>query len=470
MFRLTSDPIEPESMNADAAGGFVTFDGRVRNHNEGKPVLRLEYEAYGDLAVSEGRRIVDEAVRLFGLLDAKVVHRVGLLEIGDCAVWIGVAAAHRAEAFKACAFIIDEIKRRVPIWKKEHYAEGPSEWIGVSPSATSAEFYRRQMLMPEVGEEGQTKLGAARVLVVGAGGLGCAVIPYLAAAGIGRLGICDGDRVDPTNLHRQILFETADRGERKATLAAGFARRLNPHIEVVEHPAFLDNETAPDLLAQYDIVVDGTDRFAAKLLLNELCLKGGKTLVSASLHRFEGQILVVRPDSGGGCMRCLWPEEPYDGCVGTCAEDGVLGVVPGVLGCLQANEVLKCVLGLDALDRDLALVDLRRVEITKISRARRKSCPVCGEASKSERIDIPYEEAIARKLPFVDIRDPDEGPAPEILAARPVPKSRLSELDGPICLVCSHGYRSALAARELRAKGMEAYSLAGGISSLGGIA
>lgn len=466
MFRLTPDPIVPEELAAPAAGGFVTFDGRVRNHNEGRPVLRLEYEAYGDLAVTEGQKILDEATQMFGLLDARVIHRVGLLEIGECAVWIGVAAAHRGEAFKACAFIIDELKRRVPIWKKEHYEDGPSEWIGVQGAVTETEVYRRQTILEEVGLDGQEKLKAARVLIVGVGGLGSAVLPYLAAAGIGRVGICDGDRVDITNLHRQVIYEVADRGEGKAELAAAFARRLNPLIEVKVHSTAIDAENAAEILEGYDIVVDGTDSFAAKFLLNEWCVREGKALVTASLHRFEGQLLVVDPSSNGGCMRCLWAEAPYDGCVGTCSEEGVLGVVPGVLGVLQANEVLKLILGMETLRESLALVDLRRVEVQKIGRRRRPDCPVCGSGKPEETIELRYEEVIAKRVPFIDIRDLDEEDGPPELQARRVPRSKLYEIEGPVCVVCQRGHRSGAAARELRSRGIEAYSLQNGIDGL----
>lgn len=462
-FRLTSEPIEVPPLDHEAAGGYVTFDGRVRNHNEGKPVLRLEYEAYDLLAEIEGNRILEEATSMFGLLDAQCVHRTGLLEIGESAVWIGVAASHRGEAFKACEYIIDELKKRVPIWKKEHYAEGPSEWIGVQPTSEEPDYYRRQTILAEVGEEGQAKLKAARVLVVGAGGLGSAALPYLAAAGIGHIGICDGDRVEVSNLHRQVLFEVANKGESKAELAAQRIRRLNPHIEVAVISEALVSSNASALVGDYEIVVDGTDNFAAKFLLNEVCVREAKVLVQASLHQFEGQLLVVDPASLGGCLRCLWRNAPYDGCVGTCAEAGVLGVVPGLFGVLQANEVIKLVLGLGpSLSETLLTLDLRTYDTLKLKRTRRADCPVCYPDPSQVAPQIDLELPQIQGMRLIDIRELDEeGDFP---GAERLPRAFLGRItEGPVCLICQRGSRSAAAARELRSRGIEAFSLIGGI-------
>jgi molybdopterin/thiamine biosynthesis adenylyltransferase/molybdopterin synthase catalytic subunit len=464
LFRLTPEPISPPAPNHDAAGGYVTFEGCVRNHNEGKPVLRLEYEAYGDLAVSEGNKILAEAREMFGLLDAQCIHRTGMLEIGEKAVWIGVASPHRAEAFKACSYIIDELKKRVPIWKKEHYADGPYEWIGVNAPSDPGEYYRRQISLAEIGVDGQERLGKARVLVVGAGGLGAAALPYLTAAGIGTIGICEGDRVETSNLHRQVIFEASDRGEAKVMLAAQRLRRLNPNVTVIEHPGRLEPENAENLVDQYDIVVDGTDNFATKLLLNSTCHKLGKPLVAASVHRFEGHVLTVKPESAGGCLRCLWPEAPYDGCVGTCAETGVLGVVPGLFGILQANEVIHLALSWPTLAEHLLTFDLRSYESMRLRRRRREECPVCGTGEPELPIQINLERA--RTMRMVDIRELDEEPRPGFELER-IPRARLGlTLEGPICLVCQRGARSTAAAMELRAAGVEAYSLRGGLDAL----
>lgn len=474
MFRITTETLVAPPMDHDGAGGFVTFEGKVRNRNEGRLVERLEYEAHVDLAESEGRKILEEAKRAFGLLEARAVHRVGVLEIGETAVWIGVAAAHRNAAFRACSYIIDEIKIRVPIWKKEHYADGESGWIGVD-GTEPANLYRRQTILPEVGEEGQAKLAAARVLVVGAGGLGCAALPYLVGAGVGRIGISEGDMVEASNLHRQVLYGFGDQGLAKGELASDAIRRQNPFVEVERHDR-LTLSSAEQIVSNYDIVLDGSDNFATKFLLNDICCRLSKPLVLASLFRFEGQLLIVCPDSPGGCLRCLWPDAPYDGCVGTCAEEGILGSVAGVFGTLQATEVLKVILGLpSAAATTMVVLDLRSLELRHLKRARRAECASCGTGTATVAIDLDWIAASERGLAVVDIREPEEwdeeGGLPD---SERIPMScgdRLRERarKGPVLLVCDGGVRSSEAARSLRADGIEAYSLAGGLRGMAGI-
>lgn len=473
MFRLTQSPIVAVEMESGDAGGYVTFEGKVRNRNEGRSVLKLEYEAFAPMAEAEGQRILDEATAAFGLSDAKAVHRIGILEIGETAVWIGVAAPHRAEAFRACSYVIDELKKRVPIWKKEHYSDGDSDWIGChdeqSAEATH-DYYRRQTLVAEVGEEGQRRLGRARVLVVGAGGLGSAALPYLAGAGVGTIGVVEGDEVETSNLHRQVLYGFCDRGLPKAELAVASLRRLNPFIEVRAHPDRFEATNGRSILADYDIVIDGTDNFATKFLLNDLCVAMGKPLVQASLHQFEGEILVVDPRSEGGCLRCIWPEAPFDGCVGTCADDGVLGVVPGFFGILQANEVLKLILGMpETLVDAMLTVDLRTYETHRIRRTKRDACPACGGGEAVHPIDVALEDALLLALPAIDIREEEEWDAiPGFEDCTRLPLSNLAALHQAalqkkrVLLICEHGVRSAHAARWLREAGIEAYSLIGG--------
>lgn len=478
MFRIVPEPIEPGLLANDGAGGFVTFEGKVRDRNDGKRVLRLEYEAYADLAEAEGNRILAEARDAFGLLEAHAIHRTGLLEIGETAIWIGVSAPHRAEAFRACAWIIDEVKKRVPIWKKEHYEGGASDWLGAEQTDVAAiehELFRRQTILNEVGPLGQKKLAAASVLVVGAGGLGCAALPYLAAAGVGAIGICDPDAVDLSNIHRQTLYGYGDLGLSKADLAAARIRRQSPVVEVRSHPVRLDQTNADDLIGSYDIVLDGTDNFAAKMLLNAACVRLRKPLVQASLYQFEGQILVVLPGSEGGCLRCLWPQAPYDGCVGTCGESGVLGVVPGLFGVLQANEVIKLIIGhAPVLSEEVMTLDLLTYCMLKIRRARRHDCPVCGSGTEEDvAIDIDWDRATKLGLEPIDIREPDEWEHAEIAGVVRIPQSQARRLKeyiegaGRGLLICAQGSRSARAAREFRALGFEVYSLLGGMDQLG---
>src|SRR5687767_5633111 len=229
-FSFSASPIDAAALAAPLArpdaGGFASFEGRVRNANEGRAVTALEYEAFEELAVAEGARIVEDAIGRHGALAARCVHRLGRLEVGDVAVWIGAVAPHRAEAFAACRDIIDAVKHRLPIWKKEHYADGDSGWVNCAhPEGTHvrpcAFDYARQAALPEVGARGQARLAESTVLVVGAGGLGCAALASLAGAGVGELLIVDHDRVQASNLHRQPLFTVADVGRPKAEAAAG---------------------------------------------------------------------------------------------------------------------------------------------------------------------------------------------------------------------------------------------------------
>ena len=353
-FSFSEAPLDTAALQRelrdDRCGGFTAFEGWVRNHNEGHAVTRLEYEAFVPLAEKEGARIVEEAVRRFGVTHATCVHRVGSLAIGDIAVWVGVSAAHRDEAFRACRFIIDEVKHRVPIWKKEHYVNGDSGWVNCERCAAAAEEkvpgcefrhsspthrhdnhqhhdesrnsqpgtfdYSRQMALREVGAAGQEKLRRAKVLVVGAGGLGVPVLQYLAGAGVGRLGIVDADQLEPSNLHRQTWYALADCGREKAALAAARVRALNPEVRVETHALRLGPGNADRLVQSYDLVLDCTDNFSTKFLLNDVALRTGKPVLFASVYQYEGQLQFVAGDAGSPCLRCVWPEATRDGLVG----------------------------------------------------------------------------------------------------------------------------------------------------------
>jgi adenylyltransferase/sulfurtransferase len=239
--------------------------------------------------------------------------------------------------------------------------------------------YQRHLSLKEIGPEGQEKLKAARVLIVGAGGLGSPAALYLAAAGCGTLGLVDFDRVDVSNLQRQVLFDTAGLGQPKA--AAGRARlaALNPEIRVVAHALELKAANARALLADYDLVVDGSDRLSTRYLVNDACVLLGRPLISAAIHRFEGQLMTYVPGRGP-CYRCLFPQAA-DGMVANCAEAGVLGVLPGVLGTLQATEAIKLITGVGTpLVGRLLTYDALELRFQEFRVERRRDCAVCGDA------------------------------------------------------------------------------------------
>ena len=244
-------------------------------------------------------------------------------------------------------------------------------------SEQEIERYARHILLAEIGGIGQAKLRAARVLVVGAGGLGSPLVLYLAAAGVGTLGIVDDDVVSLSNLQRQIAHSTARIGEAKAGSAAAAAVAVNPLVRVVGHEARVTAANVSDLIADYDIVCDGTDNFAARYVVADACQRAGRILVSAAVLRFEGQLAVFAP--GGPCYRCLYPEAPPAGLVPSCAEAGVLGSVTGVMGTLQATEVLKCILEIgETLAGRLLLWDALAMRFRVVKLARDPGCVACG--------------------------------------------------------------------------------------------
>jgi sulfur-carrier protein adenylyltransferase/sulfurtransferase len=492
-FAFSAAPFDPALFArelADArAGGFASFEGWVRNHNDGMAVTRLEYEAFEALAVKEGERIIAEARERFPIVNAACVHRVGALEIGELAVWVGVSAHHRDEAFRACRYIIDEVKHRVPIWKKEHYLDGDSGWVNCERCATHAHAvpdYSRQVALKELGVEGQARLRASRVLVIGAGGLGVPVLSYLAGAGVGTIGIVDGDVLEASNLHRQPLYTLRDVGRPKAELAAAHLRALNPEIVVHTHGERFTAGNAPTLLADYDLAIDCTDNFASKFLLNDACVLAGKPAIFASVYQYEGQLQVYRPeDSETPCLRCLWPDATQDGIVGNCAEAGVLGPVPGVLGSLQALEALKLLadmpgqLGASLLILDLASLGVRRLRAPRYAPCRTSRCVRISRLEEdSGDLELGFssvERAAREGFHVIDIRDAAEVASEPVSGAQHVPMARLLSDPGMLrstdryLLFCARGGRSRATALALRARGFaHVYSLRGGAADLRG--
>ncbi|MFN8614255.1 MAG: molybdopterin-synthase adenylyltransferase MoeB [Vulcanimicrobiota bacterium] len=252
--------------------------------------------------------------------------------------------------------------------------------------------YDRHLTLPEVGLEGQLKLKAARVLMIGTGGLGSPLGLYLAAAGVGTLGILDFDVVDESNLQRQILHGSKDVGRPKVLSARERLSDLNPHVLLQIHQTALTSENALEILAGYDIIVDGTDNFATRYLVNDACVLLGKPNVYGSIFRFEGQVSVFHPAAGAPCYRCLYPEPPPPGMVPSCAEGGVLGVLPGVVGTLQATEILKLILGAgECLRGRLLLFDALAMSFRELKIGRDPACPLCGPSATIKEL-IDYKE------------------------------------------------------------------------------
>ncbi len=239
--------------------------------------------------------------------------------------------------------------------------------------------YARHLALPEVGIEGQKRLKASRVLLVGAGGLGSPVGLYLAAAGIGTLGVVDGDRVEESNLQRQVLYGHSDLGRPKVDAACERLREVNPAITLRPHGLRLAAANAAELVAEYDVVVDCSDNFPTRYLVNDACVLAGKPDVWGAIQRFEGRLSVFWAERGP-CYRCLYPEPPPPGVVPSCAEAGVLGVVPGIIGALQANEVVKLILGIgEPLVGRLAIFDALRLRVRELVLGKRRDCPRCSE-------------------------------------------------------------------------------------------
>lgn len=280
--------------------------------------------------------------------------------------------------------------------------------------------YSRHLIMPEVGMEGQLKLKQAKVLLIGTGGLGAPLGLYLTAAGVGRIGLVDFDVVDFTNLQRQVTFGTSDVGRPKIEAARERLSNLNPEIEIVPRETKLTSENALEILREYDVIVDGSDNFPTRYLVNDACILLGKPNVYGSIFRFEGQATVFG-FPGGPCYRCLYPEPPPPGLVPSCAEGGVLGVLPGIVGAIQAMETIKLILGHgDALVGRLLLFDALAMKFRELKLRKNPDCPVCGEHPTVTKL-IDYDE-------FCGIRG-QEAPAPQAQVPEIAPRELKSRLD-----------------------------------------
>jgi len=340
--------------------------------------------------------------------------------------------------------------------------------------------YSRQILLKDVGTPGQAVLAASRVLIVGAGGLGSPVLQYLAGAGVGFLGLVEADVLQASNLHRQPIYELAQVGEPKVVLAAAAVAKLNPTVSVETHAERFGPDNALRLVQAHDVVVDCTDNFRTKVLINDAAVLAERPAVFASVYQYEGQLQVYQPLASHACLRCLWPDATPDGIVGNCAEAGVLGPVPGAFGALQALLTLKILLKMRGqLEGELLLMDFTTFTSTKLKAPRRRECaaPHCTLVRELEREDADIELALdsleeaARTYRLIDVRTPEEF-AIRPTAARHVPMATLLADPATLAenaqylLVCASGKRSLAAARELRKLGLSVHSLAGGLQGL----
>ena len=493
MFELTDQVIDSAALRAriirPEAGACVVFEGWVRNHHKGRPVTLLEYEAFDELARLEGEAIVTEAEQAYPGCVVLCVHRTGSLPVGELAVWIGVASSHRQASFLACRQVIEELKRRLPVWKKEHHPDGAAEWVNCTVEAAAGrlsaeDYYERQVSLPEVGATGQAALASANVLVVGVGGLGCPAGLYLTTSGIGRLALVDEGLVEISNLHRQILFTADDVGIAKVTAAAARLKAHNPLVQIEPILAEVTAGNARALVAGRTVVLDCTDNFATRFLLHDACRQAGVPLVQAAVYRFEGELNLFDPRTAG-CLHCMWSGRDVDklASAATCAGDPVFAPAAGMLGIIQASGALKLILRMPmTVDfRHTRLVNLMDGSIQAIERPVDPSCPVCGQAkalpvevgdspANSEVVLQAEELATHEQLQIIALLEAGEEldltNAPAGAVTAPIGDLlRIRELAGkaPTALTCRYGLRSAALARLLRSEGLgQIYALAGG--------
>ncbi len=354
--------------------------------------------------------------------------------------------------------------------------------------------YSRHALLPEFGEAGQAKLKAGRILVVGAGGLGAPTSLYLAAAGVGTLGLVDFDVIELSNLQRQVLFGTRDVGKSKLDVAAARLADINPHVRIVPHAEALKAANARRIIRGYDVVIDGTDNFSTRYLVNDACVLEQRPNVYGSVFRFEGQAAVFGAP-GGPCYRCLHPEPPPAGLIPNCAEGGVLGVLPGLIGAIQATEAIKLVTGVgETLAGRLLLYDALTMRVRQIQLPRDPECPVCGDTptireltdldltcatppgGETGEAEMTVEELhdwrkTERPHLLIDVREPAEHEQSRIEGARLIPMRHLQAhvkdlpRDVPVVVHCQSGGRSAIATAMLKVQGIDARNLSGGIKA-----
>jgi adenylyltransferase/sulfurtransferase len=461
LFTLTTHPIQRQelinNLENNEAGALVSFEGWVRDHNQGKKVSSLEYQVYPELAQKEGEKILREALEKFNIHSVTCSHRFGHLRLGEIAIWVGAVASHRDDAFKASRYVIDEIKLRLPVWKKEHYLNQKPEWVFCRDHHTHVHFheedyYEKQKLITK-----QTALKSSKVAVIGAGGLGCPVLTSLAAAGVGEITVYDDDRISIGNIHRQHLYSPDVVGEKKVSVAVPKLTLLNPFIKISGIPERVTAMNVEAIFAGMDLVIDCTDNLGTKHLLHDAAFITKVPLISASIYQFEGQIRTFEPNNDSGCLRCATDSLPEED-IGNCNDFGVLGSAVNAIGAIQATEALLYLQNKkNNTTSSTFYIDLRTLQQMRIKNLKKDDCLSCrGELKlQSSGLEIGLEAARLMNAVFVDVRQEDDGILEGFMASK-----------RPVVVFCHRGVRSKKLVALARGKGAQHfYSLTGGACS-----
>lgn len=460
MFSLKAEPIhrdeEIQKLVNDKAGALVVFEGWVRNHNEGKHVSSLEYQVYEALALKEGEKILQEAKHKFNLHHIVCVHRYGHLKLGEAAVWIGATATHRDDAYRASRYVIDEIKLRLPIWKKEHYVSEEPRWVFCKDHHTHVHFHEEDYYKKQEKLVSQVDLKNAHVLVVGAGGLGCPALTALTMAGVGHIDIVEFDKVSISNIHRQPLYSPDVVGEKKVTIAKNKLASLNPFIHVHGHDARISVDNAERFIGGKTLVLDCTDNLETKFLIHDVCMKLRVPLISASIYQNEGQIRTFIPGETG-CLRCTYEKTPDDSKLGNCNDFGVIGASVAMLGNLEALEAIQYLsFKQNNTSTHTVFFNLKTLSQMKIKNTKRNDCEVCEGKVEIIKSDIEIDASALHFMDviLVDVRNTDD-------------LSAYKQSEKPVVLYCHRGIKSKRLVENMRLQGYtNLFSLRGGACSL----
>jgi sulfur-carrier protein adenylyltransferase/sulfurtransferase len=460
MFKIASSPIDRDEwtrkLTDTKAGALVTFEGWVRDHNEGHDVSSLEYQIYHELAQKEGERILNEATEKFNLHKIVCIHREGHLNLSDIAVWIGAIASHREDAFRATRYVIDEVKHRLPIWKKEHYLNRPSDWVQCQHHHHHVHFSEKEYYPKQAKLVDQEKLKNSKVMVVGAGGLGSTVLTHLARAGVGELHFLDFDKVSITNLHRQTLYTIQDVGEKKTQIASVKLKSMNPFIHIHGLDLRLDEMNATDILMGFDLIIDTTDNLRTKALIHDVSFKLKIPFISASLYQNEGVLRTFDSRKNLGCLYCHTPERTSDSLIGNCNDEGVLGAHVSILGSLEASEALEYLL--QDFNQSLThsfYYDFKNLSVMKIKNT--KTCNNCEEQMNITKNELEItKEELNFPHTLIDVR---------LHSIKDL--TSFAHDPNPVILYCSKGNQSLSMCEHFRSRGFDHfYSLKGGECSL----